>query len=98
MPEGPKPEMVWTGGQHMRAAGLCGGASELGDEMKRIYAIGLALLLAPAGAADTAHATEAGKIKLSFASTFPGGMKLIGAAAPRLAERIARATEHAYIK
>jgi TRAP-type mannitol/chloroaromatic compound transport system substrate-binding protein len=39
-----------------------------------------------------ADAAEAVKYRLSFASTFPSGMPLIGAAGPRLAEKISRAT------
>jgi TRAP-type mannitol/chloroaromatic compound transport system substrate-binding protein len=60
--------------------------------MKRIYAVGLGLLFAFASAADTASASEAAKFRLSFASTFPSTMPLIGAAGPRLAEKISRAT------
>jgi TRAP-type mannitol/chloroaromatic compound transport system substrate-binding protein len=50
----------------------------------------LALILATFGGA--APGAEPAKLKLSFASTFPSGMPLIGAGAPRIAEKIARAT------
>lgn len=52
----------------------------------------LGMTFAVAAIAASAGAAQAEKVRLSYASTFPGGMPLIGAAAPRLAANIARAT------
>jgi len=57
--------------------------------MRYIPALAAAIFLA---AAAGAAADEPRPTRLSFASTFPSAMPLIGAGAPRLAEKIARAT------
>ena len=57
--------------------------------MKNARAIGLVLLMAAAG---SAAAAEPRPIRLTFASTFPSAMPLIGAGASTLVTKIARAT------
>jgi hypothetical protein len=44
--------------------------------MKATYAFGLALFMAAALPVGAPRATEADKVRLIFASTFPGGMPL----------------------
>ena len=58
--------------------------------MRSVFAFALAGVLA--AVAGVAGAAEPLPIRLSFASTFPGSMPLIGAGAKLLADKIARAT------